>query len=260
MEQSTMTPQMSASLSKKLDDRDEDAKLFVTYAATRQLDDCGKLVQQDKNLRNILANRNCKLVTYVVNKFYNKKTEHKQIREDLLQEGGFGLISAVEKFDPARGFRFSTYATWWIRHAINNYLLSQDPQLHVPSHIRTAQNKVLRTMREKKLGFQDLVGENAEMLGVSEKMLESINASLRSKWVSSMEDAVKVAGQGNNDQKVSLKDLLVDEETIASDSVMDYKTLVEFVKRGLSKLSTRERNIILLRYDVIQAVAPKEDE
>ena len=115
-------------------------------------------------------------------------------------------------------------------------------------------------MREKKLGFQDLVEENAEALGVSEKMLESINASLRSKWVSSMEDSVKMAGQNNNDQKVSLKDLLVDEETTASDSVLDYKTLVEFVKRGLSKLSTRERNIILLRYDVIQAVARKEDE
>lgn len=249
---------MAVSLSKRLDDRDEDAKLFVTYAGTRVLDQNGKLIEQDKRLRNILANRNCKLVTYVVNKFYNKKSEHKQIREDLLQEGGFGLISAVEKFDPSRGFRFSTYATWWIRHAINNYLLSQDPQLHVPSHIRTAQNKVLRTMREKNLGFQDLIEQNAEELGVSEKMLESINASLRSKWVSSMEEAVS-PGFSNRDptQKVSLKDLLVDEEATASDSVMDYKTLVGFVKRGLSKLSIRERNIILLRYDVIQEVAPK---
>jgi DNA-directed RNA polymerase sigma subunit (sigma70/sigma32) len=126
MEQSQISEQAAKKLSKNLDDRDEDLRLFVLYATTRVVDANGKLVNQDKNLRNALANRNCKLVTYVVNKFYNKKFEHKQIREDLLQEGNFGLISAVEKFDPHRGVRFSTYATWWIRHAINNYLLSQD--------------------------------------------------------------------------------------------------------------------------------------
>jgi RNA polymerase sigma factor (sigma-70 family) len=256
MEHSQITPQATIALSKKLDDRDEDINLFVKYATTRVIDEKGKLVKQDKNLRNILANRNCKLVTYVVNKFYNKKLEHKQIREDLLQEGSFGLLSAVEKFDPHRGFRFSTYATWWIRHAINNYLLSQDPQVHVPSHIRTAQNKVLKALKEKNMSFQDLIEENAAELGVSEKMLGSINSSLKSKWISSIDDMVPGSNTGG-ERKVSLKDLLVDEDETSNDSVMDYKTLVEFVKRGLLKLSERERNIILLRYDVIQAVEPR---
>lgn len=255
MEHSQISPQAALALSKKLDDRDEDLRLFVTYATTRILDDKGKLVKQDKNLRNVLANRNCKLVTYVVNKFYNKKLEHKQIREDLLQEGNFGLISAVEKFDPHRGVRFSTYATWWIRHAINNYLLSQDPQVHVPSHIRTAQNKVLKTMKEKNMSFQDLVEANAAELGVSEKMLGSINSSLKSKWISSLEEPVT---SDSTDRKVTLKDLLVDEDETSNESVMDYRTLVEFVKKGLMKLTERERNIILLRYDVIQAVEPRK--
>jgi RNA polymerase sigma factor (sigma-70 family) len=228
----------------------------VLYATTRVVDANGKLVNQDKNLRNALANRNCKLVTYVVNKFYNKKFEHKQIREDLLQEGNFGLISAVEKFDPHRGVRFSTYATWWIRHAINNYLLSQDPQVHVPSHIRTAQNKVLKTMKEKNLTFQDLIETNAAELGVSEKMLGSINSSLKSKWISSLEETVWVNG---SERKSTLKELLVDEDATSNDSVMDYRTLVEYVKRGLTKLTERERNIILLRYDVIQSVEPKRE-
>jgi RNA polymerase primary sigma factor len=249
-------------LSKRLDDRDEDIKLFVAYATTRVFDNKGKLLKQDKNLRNILANRNCKLVTYVVNKFYNKKLEHKQIREDLLQEGNFGLLSAVEKFDPHRGYRFSTYATWWIRHAINNYLLSQDPQVHVPSHIRTAQNKVLKAMKEKNLSFQDLIEENAADLGVSEKMLDSINSSLKSKWISSIDDVVhfqKQFGSSKSDErKVSLKDILVDEDEVSSEETLDYQALIETVKKGLLKLSDRERNIILLRYDVIQTVEPRK--
>lgn len=255
MEQNRISEQTAMKLSKTLDDRDEDLRLFVTYATTKILDEKGKLVNQDKNLRNVLANRNCKLVTYVVNKFYNKKIEHKQIREDLLQEGNFGLISAVEKFDPHRGIRFSTYATWWIRHAINNYLLSQDPQVHVPSHIRTAQNKVLRTMKEKNMSFQDLIEANAVELGVSEKMLGSINSSLKSKWISSLEEFVP---SDSSERNLTLKDLLVDEDVTSSDSLMDYRTLVEFAKRGLGKLTERERNIILLRYDVIQAVEPRK--
>lgn len=254
-----MTPATAAALSKKLDDREEDIKLFFRYSDTREVDDKGKLTKQDKELRNVLANRNCKLVTYVVNKFYNKKKEHKQIREDLLQEGSFGLLSAVEKFDPHRGFKFSTYATWWIRHAINNYLLSQDPQLHVPSHIRTAQNKLLKTMREKNLTFKDLIEQNAAELGVSEKMLDSINHSLKSRWITSMDTSIATP-QMQKGQSVTLKDILVDENAVENDSLTDYVTLVGIVKRALMKLSERERNIILLRYDVIQTVSKCEEE
>lgn len=259
---SQISPKTSKELSKKLDDRAEDLRLFFQYAETRVLDDKGKLISQDKNLRNILANRNCKLVTYVVKRFYKKK-EHKQIREDLLQEGSFGLLSAVEKFEPKKGFAFSTYATWWIRHAINNYLLSQDPELHVPSHIRTAQNKVLKTMKEKGMGFKDLIDENAEELGVSQKMLESINASLKSKWITSIDDSTipRNNGQARHVGETNmLKDVLADDNVVPSDAFADYRTMVQIVKKGLKALPERERNIILLRYDIIKTVAPKKEE
>jgi RNA polymerase sigma factor (sigma-70 family) len=259
MEYNNVTPKESVFLSKQLDDRDEDVKLFASYELTKTLDENGKLVRQDKNLRNILANRNCKLVTYVVNKFYNKKSEHKQIRDDLLQEGGFGLIAAVEKFDLKRGCKFSTYATWWIRHAINNYLLSQDPQVHVPSHIRTAQNKVLKLMREKDLTFNDLIESKASELGVSEKILESINASLKSKWISSIDEPLTLRLR-KPDEALTIKDVLVDENVTANDVSVDHKLLIQYVKRALMKLSERERNIILLRYDVIQSVQPAPEK
>jgi RNA polymerase sigma factor (sigma-70 family) len=246
-------------LSKDLDNREEDSKLFLQYHESKEVDLYGKIVKQDQKLRNVLANRNCKLVTYVVNKFYNKKKEHQVIREDLLQEGSFGLISAVEKFDPHRGFKFSTYATWWIRHAINSYLLSQNPLLHVPSHIRTAQNKVLKKLKENDMGFDDLVVENAQTLGVSEKMLESINSSLRSKWVTSLDEPLAIdSGSSGRDAQANLRDI-IEEDSIMADSQVDYKVLVEAAKEVLLEMSPRERNIILLRYDVIQNVEKEEE-
>jgi DNA-directed RNA polymerase sigma subunit (sigma70/sigma32) len=149
------------------------------------------------------------------------------------------------------GFVFLTGNTWWIKQSISNYLLSQDPRLHVPSHIRTAQNKVLKKMKELKMDFHDLIEENAETLGITDKMLESINASLKSKWVYSMEEPASTGDSGGDGGKVTLKDLLVDENAAQSESLTDYTTLIAIVKEGLASLTERERNIILLRYDVI---------
>lgn len=249
MEQQIQLTRQENALSKQLDNRDEDLKLFFQYDKTRVLDTEGKLISQDKRLRNILASRNVKLVTYVVNKFYNKKQEHKQAREDLLQEGNFGLISAVEKFDPNRGVCFSTYATWWIRHAINNYILALEPHIHIPSHVRTASNKVLRSLKERNIPLQDLPEENPEELGITKKMLESIECSLKSKWTVSLDE--KADQTSTDNRSSSLKDILIDERALG-DSVSDSKVLMEAVKKSFSQLSEREKKIILLRYDIVQ--------
>jgi RNA polymerase sigma factor (sigma-70 family) len=217
------------------------------------VDSEGKIVNQDKRLRNALANRNCKLVTSVVNKFYNKKPEHKQIRDDLLQEGNFGLISAVEKFDPNRGCRFSTYATWWVRHAINNFLLTQDPHVHVPNHVRTAQNKVLRQLRESNIDIQEFINGNVRDLGISEKMISSINSSLKSKFIVSLEDPAP-ASKSNSSTVLTFKDLIVDESKENNDDVLEYTALSNVVLQTLMQLTPKERNIILLRYNIIQEV------
>jgi len=259
-QQKMPTPATPSKSSKSEAEREEDVVLFRQYGKTKVFNEDGKITGSDEVLRNKLANRNCKLVTYVVNKFYNKKKEHKALREDLLQEGSLGLLSAIDGFNPELGFRFSTYATWWIKQSISNYLLSQDPRLHVPSHIRTAQNKVLKKMKELKMDFHDLIEENAETLGITDKMLESINASLKSKWVYSMEEPASTGDSGGDGGKVTLKDLLVDENAAQSESLTDYTTLIAIVKEGLASLTKRERNIILLRYDVVQEADPKTDD
>lgn len=260
--QAELSRTAATALSKKLDDRQEDMTLFLRYCTSKVVDENGKIIKQDKELRNVLANRNTKLVTYVVNKYYSKKREHKEVREDILQEGSFGLLSAVEKFDPHRGFKFSTYAMWWVRHSINNYLLSVAPHLHVPSHIRTAQNKLWKLMKDQDISFADLAKEGAAgKLGISEKMLDSINCSWLSKQITSLDSPAQSSEQKKDAGPcLTLKDLLV-ETGSGSDELSDYNTLIGILKNGLMKLSEKERSVLLLRYDVIQTIEKnKEDE
>ena len=263
-------------LSKKLDNREEDEKLFEQYVNSKKYDSNNKkVIDHDKNLRNILCNRNCKLVTYVVNKFYSKKQEHKLIRDDIIQEGYFGLMNAVEKFEPSKGYKFSTYGIWWIRHSINNFLISQDPYLFIPSHIRTVQNKVFKTMKEKNLTLKDLKKENSDLFGVSGRMIESVNDALKAKWVTSMDrtfepgkgsgknsntnniQSGKVSTGGrdpsnNNNPNHSLRELLVDKSKISNEVYTDYQKLLCVVRESLMSLPERERLIVLLRYNVIK--------
>jgi RNA polymerase sigma factor (sigma-70 family) len=223
-----------------------DQDLFLEYAATK-----------NNKTKNEIAIKNQKLVTYVVNRFYNKKKEHKDLREDLLQEGRIGLLSAIDGFKPELGFQFSTYATWWIKQSINNYLLSQLPLIKVPSNVRTIQNKVLRKLREENMALKDLIEGNAATLEITEKMLKAINASLKSKWISSLEEPVT---HGSNNEDMLLQDTISDPDEVSVESLTDYTTLKACLKNSLKSLPERERLILLLRYNVIDSVEPIKAE
>lgn len=217
-----------------------DQDLFIEYTKTKS-----------NRVRNEIAVKNQKLVTYVVNRFYNKKKEHKDLREDLLQEGRIGLMSAIDGFDLELGFQFSTYATWWIKQSINNFLLSQLPLIKVPGNIRTIQNKVLKKLRDENLELKDLIEENAASLEITEKMLKAINASLKSKWVSSLNEPISV---GSNNEDITLQDTISDPDEVNVESLTDYETLKVCLKKSLTNLPERERLILLLRYNIIDSV------
>lgn len=220
-----------------------DQELFDEYASKREL-----------KLKNLIAVKNQKLVTYVVNKFYNKKKEHKDLREDLLQEGRMGLLHAIDKFNPSYGNQFSTYAILWIKQSINNFLLNQFPLIHVPSNVKTMQNKVFRRLKEENLVLKDLIDGNAKSLDVTEKMLIAINASLRARWVSSIEEHVSNNGNGTSDNENTIKDLISNPDEVLMDVLTDQTKLLKVVKKSLNKLSDREKFILLLRYNVIDSV------
>jgi len=206
-------------------------------------------VSRDAKLRGKIAVKNQPLVTFIVNKYYSNKSQHKSLRDDLLQEGNIGLLSAIDGFDPNRGFKFSTYATWWIRQAVNNYLINVEPTIHVPSHVRTAQNKLLRQLKEENTEFQDLVSTSLESgkYPVTTKMLGSINSAMSSKYIRSLDEEIRAFGE---DSGVSMKENLADPSS-SQEQKIDQALMVNFVRRGLKKLSPRERLVILLRFGVI---------
>lgn len=215
-------------------------QLFFDYFASR-----------DVKLRGKIALKNQPLVTFIVNKYYSNKSQHKNLRDDLLQEGNIGLLSAIDGFDPTKGFRFSTYATWWIRQAVNNYLINIEPTIHVPSHVRTAQNKLMRQLKEENSNLEDLMSSsetpNLEKYPVTTKMLGSINSAISSRYIKSLDEDT---GKVGDDTGISMKENLVDEKP-GQDQRIDQQLMIRFVQNGLKKLTPRERLVILLRFSVI---------
>lgn len=218
-------------------------QIYFDYASTKSL-----------KTRNQIVKQNQALVTYIINKYYNNKKEYLLLKEDMMQEGIIGLLSAIEGYKPDLGYRFSTYATWWIRQAINNYLLNVEPIIHVPSHVRTANNKIQKKLREENIVLQDYINnadsKEKEEDGCSDKMLQSITMANRSKNVCSMDEQIKSGpnGEGNN----TMKDLLVSDENI--ETRYGNSELVGLVKNALINLSEKERYILLLRFDVIKEI------
>ncbi|NBP57577.1 sigma-70 family RNA polymerase sigma factor [bacterium] len=224
------------SLTNKID------QIYFDYVTTKSI-----------KIRNQIVKQNQALVTFIINKYYSNKKEYENLKEDMIQEGIIGLLSAIEGYKPDLGYRFSTYSTWWIRQAINNYLLNVEPIIHVPSHIRTANNKMQKKLREENMMLQDYI-RNADARireedGCTDKMLHSITMANRSRNVSSLDEQLKGTSE---DRNITVRDTLVSDENIE----LKYETceLIGLVKNALAALTDKERYIILLRFNVIDDI------
>jgi RNA polymerase nonessential primary-like sigma factor len=236
---------MTTTTSRATNQSAEDLELFKKYQTTKVFDENGKILTTDTKLRNDLAQRNAKLVTFVINKFYSKKQKHKELRSDLLQEGHLGLFDAIDGFKPELGFKFSTYATWWIRQSVNSYLLDEEPILHIPSHIRTARNKLFNLARERSTAFKDISKEMLAELGMTEKMFASVTAAVKTKsWnCQSLDEPL------SSSMDKTLRDLLPSNDPEMSVGV-DNKHLLLAAKEAFYKLNLREKCVLLERYGI----------
>ena len=224
---------------------ENDIELFKQYQTTKIVDENGKVIKSDLKLRNNLAERNARLVTFVINKFYSKKTKHKELRSDLLQEGHLGLFDAIDGFKPELGFKFSTYATWWIRQSVNSFLLDGEPMLHIPSHIRTARNKVFNLAKERNISIKDINKEILEEIGMTEKMFESVNIANKTKaWnPQSLEEPL------SSSVSTTLKDIIPCDKLEIS-SLIDNKKIIGIAKKVFANLNEREQCVLLERYGI----------
>ena len=225
---------------------EEDLELFKRYQTTKKLDEHGKIISTDIRLRNDLAQRNAKLVTFVINKFYNKKPEHKELRSDLLQEGHLGLLNAIDGFKPEMGFKFSTYSVWWIKQSVNSYLLDEEPALHIPSHIRTARNKLFNLVKARSMSFKDIDQTILDEIGMTEKMFASVNAAIKTKTQNQCSLNEPLSSSMNSK---TLQDILPNND-VELGVRTDNRRLIEAAKKSFNRLNLRERCVLLERYQI----------
>jgi RNA polymerase primary sigma factor len=195
-------------------------------------------IQRGKQARRKLIEANFRLVVSIAKKYIG----HGVSFMDLIQEGNIGLIRAVEKFEYQRGFKFSTYATWWIRQAVSRALSDQGRTIRVPVHMGERITQLSRVSRElvQKNGHEPTEEEIAEAMGVSLRLLERIRQAAQFPFSLEME-----VGE---DADSTLGDFIEDDNGSAPDDSAIHKLLCERVEDVLASLTAREGRVLQLRF------------